>query len=75
HEADITAENDAYHQLGVSTLCYFNPYVLIKYTRLFNECLTNGYFLKNNSQLPYLFSYDGDIISRHFLLDNGIKNK
>ncbi len=35
---------------------------------MFNECLENDYFLKNNSNQPYLFPYFGDVISRHFFV-------
>ncbi|CAF0766931.1 unnamed protein product [Adineta ricciae] len=66
HENEILAENRIYNALGVTSLCYFNPYVSTSYTKLFNEGLENGYFLKNESNLPYLFPYFGDIISRHF---------
>lgn len=47
------------------------------YKKSFDECLENGYFLKNSSNQPYLFPYFGDIISRHFFvgsIDFGNKN-
>ena len=70
HEDEIRAENAIYSQLGLSILCYFNPYVSTSYTKLYNEGLENGYFLKNSSNQPYLFPYFGDIISRHFFISS-----
>ncbi|CAF0961158.1 unnamed protein product [Rotaria sordida] len=66
HEDEILQENAIYNELGVTSLCYFNPYVSTLYKKLFDECLENNYLLKNNSNQPYLFPYFGDIISRHF---------
>jgi alpha-glucosidase (family GH31 glycosyl hydrolase) len=68
HENEILQENSVYKELGVTSLCYFNPYISTSYTKLFNECLENDYFLKNNSNQPYLFPYFGDVISRHFFV-------
>ena len=68
HETEIMQENAAYKQLGVLTLCYFNPYVSTNYSKAFNECLENGYLIKNESNQAYLFPYFGDIISRHFFV-------
>ena len=70
HEEEIRAENAVYAQLGLTVLCYFNPYVSTSYTKLYNEGLENGYFLKNSSNQPYLFPYFGDIISRHFFISS-----
>ena len=68
HEDEILRENAAYKQLGVTSLCYFNPYVSTNYTKAFNECLENGYFIKNKTNQPYLFPYFGDVNSRHFFV-------
>ena len=68
HENDIIKENSLYRSLGLSTLCYFNAYVSTSYTSLFDEGISNGYFIKNASNLAYLFPYFGDIISRHFFI-------
>ncbi|CAF2787510.1 unnamed protein product [Rotaria sp. Silwood2] len=66
HEDEIRQENAVYKELGVTSLCYFNPYISTSYKKLFDECLENDYLLKNSSNQPYLFPYFGDIISRHF---------
>ena len=68
HENAILQENSAYKELGVTSLCYFNPYVSTNYSKAFNECLENGYLLKNSSNQAYLFPYFGDVISRHFFV-------
>ncbi|CAF2104406.1 unnamed protein product [Rotaria magnacalcarata] len=68
HEDEIRQENAVYKELGVISMCYFNPYVSTSYKKLFNECLENDYFLKNSSNQAYLFPYFGDPISRHFFV-------
>jgi hypothetical protein len=65
HESELTADNAAYHALGVKTLAYFNAMVSTKYVEMFNESLDGGYFLANHSGEPYLFAYasviDGEV--------------
>ena len=39
-----------------------------EYKPLFDDLIAKGWFLKNSSGQPYLFTYFGDVISRHFFI-------
>lgn len=56
-EAQVRADNDRMHALGLKSGCYFNPYVGVDHPTLFAEGKARGHLVARKDGRPYVFRY------------------